>query len=212
MAAPKMDRRTKEGKALWAELQASPMTIVTADEYDRCTKVRDAVRSHPFAGELLRGKGVNEVSAVWRDPDTGLPCKARYDRLTSLQMTDGAGTPWSAIVDIKTAVDAGTRGFSSAAGRYAYHEAAAFYLDGAFAISPRPRKFFWIAVEKDPPYAVAVYEIGDASVDAGRDAYKAHLAQYAECIASGVWPGYGDGAQYLDIPAWMLRFHQEQVA
>lgn len=212
MAAPKLDRRTKKGQATWAELQASPLNIITAEEYDLCLRVRESVWSHSFAAELLRGKGLNEVSAVWVDQDTGARCKARFDRLSATQLTDPAGTAYSAIIDLKTTHNASRRAFSDSAGKLAYHEAAAFYLDGAFALSPRPRKFIWIAMEKEPPYAVAVYEVGDASIEAGRDAYKAHLRAYAEAVRTGVWAGYGEGADYLDIPAWMLRWHQEQVA
>ncbi len=55
---------------------------------------------------LNGGKGMNEVSIVWVDEQTGLKCKARLDRLTVYR-----GYPF--VLDLKTSKDASPSPFST---------------------------------------------------------------------------------------------------
>jgi hypothetical protein len=52
---------------------------------------------------------------------------------------------------------------------------------------------------------VAVYEIEDAALSQGRDDCHKHLRMYAECLETGLWPGYAPGIDYAGIPAWAYR-------
>lgn len=202
IVAPKLDRRTKDGKALWAEFQAAHANalILTDEEMDLCQKLRAAIWAHPTAAEILAAKGHNEMTLVWSDPETQVACKGRVDR-----MCQYAG--WSCLVDLKTTRDASRRTFESTIYRYGYHRQAAMYLDGAQVVAPREveRKWLWIAAETEPPYPVAVYEIEEAALSLGRDDYRRHLRVYAECQRTGDWPGYGDGIDYAGVPAWAYR-------
>lgn len=65
-----------------------------------------------------------------------------------------------------------------------------------------PKHFAFIAVEKKPPYAVGVYVLDSEGVEIGRAQYQHDLRVYAECVRSGVWPGYGDKIQTISLPAW----------
>lgn len=201
-AAPRIDKRTTAGKAEWAAFQQANASkgILTEDEYAQCLAMRDAVWSHPAAAEILRSPGVHEVSAVWQDKDTQAMCKGRLDRY-------GYWQRWPTIADVKTARDAGRRPFSRAIETYGYAEQAAMYLDGAQALAPVEvdRRFVFIVAEKEPPYAVAVYELDVDAIEAGRKRYRAHLQQYAECMATSSWGGYGNGVELISLPAWALR-------
>ena len=86
IAAPPCDRRTKEGKAIWADLEARAegRTILREAEYELCADLAAAVWSHPVAAEILRGKGVNEASLIWREGEGMAKC-----RLDSLRMIAG---------------------------------------------------------------------------------------------------------------------------
>jgi hypothetical protein len=199
VAAPKIDKRTNVGKAEWAEFQAtySGKVIVPAEEYNLAGSMAAAVWAHPTAAELLRG-GINEVSLSWRDADTGVPCKSRIDHL-------GMAGEWSAIVDLKTSRNAARRSFERDLHSYGYHQQGAMYIDGADALSPRPRKFVFVVVENDPPHCVAVYELDEEAIALGRDDYKKHLRMYAEAVTTGHWPGYAEGMDYVSLPAWAFR-------
>lgn len=206
VAAPKFDKRTTEGKRGWAEFQASNegKTVLTQDEHALCLRIRDAVWAHPTARELLMGDGLNEISALWKDAGTGLYVKGRPDRLTTL-----AG--WSVVMDLKTTLNASPSAFARDLYYYHYHQQGALYLDGCDALAPHQRKFIFVAVEKDPPYAVAVYELEDDALSLGRDEYQKHLTAYARCLESGQWPGYPDGVGYISVPSWAFKFHGEEA-
>jgi hypothetical protein len=193
--APKVDRRTKDGKAAWegfqAECAANNATPISFDDYEICRRIADQVRSHPTA-QTLFAKGAAEQSAFWVDDETGVLCKCRPDWLTS-QM----------IVDLKSARDASPGAFQRAAWSYRYHVQAAWYLDGVAAATGKPRDaFIFAAFEKEPPFACAFYYADETMIEAGRQEYRRLLRVYADCLNSGRWPGYPIELQALTLPAW----------
>jgi hypothetical protein len=200
VAAPKLDRRTKDGKAAWAEFQAAAagMLVLTEEEMALCLEMRRSVWAHPTASALLSGEGVNEASLLWTDRTTGERCKGRLDRLTSLNSRP-------LIVDLKTAEDASRKAFERSVYNFGYHRQAAMYLDGADRLAPHERSFVWIVVEKAPPWCVAVYEIEEAALSIGQDEWRKHLRTYADCKARNEWPGYDVGVDYCGLPAWAYR-------
>jgi hypothetical protein len=205
VAAPKLDKRTVAGKAAWAAFaQANADKIVLSQpEWDLSKRLQEAAWSHATASELLRSPGQVELSVSWDDAGTGVRCKGRLDRV-------GAIAGWSVVADVKTTRDASRRSFERDIYTFHYHEQAAFYLDGLNAVAPHDRKFIFVAVEKDAPHCVAVYELDDDALELGRKEYGRHLRAYAECIKTGQWPGYGEGVDYCSLPGWAFRFHGEE--
>jgi exodeoxyribonuclease VIII len=55
--------------------------VLDPDDWKTCLAVRDSVWRHPAAAKLLRAAEHVEASAVWRDEDAGVLCKARADAL-----------------------------------------------------------------------------------------------------------------------------------
>lgn len=207
--SPKCDRRTKEGKEIWANFIAANAgkEILDSRDYDRAMHVREAVWSQPWAEYLLGGKGAVEVSAFWTDAELSADCKARLDRYTA----DFDGLP--TVVDVKSSKDASEEAFRRSIASYDYHVQAAFYLDGLTAIQDHFRRFIWLAVEKDPPYATALYEPSDEMLEEGRRRYKAALAQLSECQRTNHWPGYPPSARMIDLPPWMKKTnaHNQEI-
>ena len=198
VAAPALDRRTVAGKATWAEFQAENghRIVLKADEMDHCRALADAALQHPIAGPLLAAPGVNEASLVWHDDAHMLACKARLDRLCEYE-------GYSTIVDVKSARDASPRGFATDAARFGYHCQAAWYLRGADALAPLPRRFVFVVVEKEPPHAVACYELDEPFLAAGRAECDRALVAYRNAQESGVWPGYPARISTLYAPSWL---------
>jgi hypothetical protein len=56
-------------------------------------------------------------------------------------------------------------------------------------------------VEKTPPYALAVYEIGPNLMSYAVEDFERCVQLYAECEASGNWPSYPTDPQVIDINA-----------
>jgi hypothetical protein len=113
------------------------------------------------------------------------------------------------IADLKTAVDASPRGWSRAVVNFQYHAQAAFYLDGLDTVEPVvERKFLWIALEKEEPHCVALYEPDFATLDKGRRMYRNYLRQYMKAQETQVWGGYEADIQSLEIPEWATRYEE----
>jgi|TARA_R110000787_G_scaffold114213_1_gene223895 exodeoxyribonuclease VIII len=202
--APK-DRRTKEGKAQYAELLETypASSIIKSDTYDQIEGMVDSVLANASASSLLRSAqadGHIEESVFYTDPITQVSCKARIDAVpgkSSCLYKD-------CLVDFKTTIDASPEAFAKSVFNFGYHRQAAHYLSCWNNTHPDdPREtFIIIACEKTPPYAVAVYELDNGSVEMG--AYEvARLKElYAECVATDTWDAYGNTVHTLELPSW----------
>ena len=154
-----------------------------------------AVLAHPYAGPLL-DQMQKEVSFQWRDGETGLLLKGRADALRML---------WQPriLVEIKSCASAAPRQFGYDAYRYGYLWQLAYYADGILAATGQPvEEVQIIAVEKELPYGVAVYRVDPYQLALGRDQVRDTLRQLAQCLRYGDWPGYPEGVEDLQIPAW----------
>jgi hypothetical protein len=171
-------------------------TPITKDDADTVWSMREAVMAHPIARKLL-ADGSPEVTAVWRDRQTGRPCKARADWL---HKHDGL------FVDLKTTDDASPETWARKAAGLRYHVADAFYSNGFDAVGAHIDTFAFLVVERDPPHGVAVYVLDDTARLKGEELYMRDLAALHECIETNRWPGYGgDKVQDLSLPAWATR-------
>lgn len=205
-----LDRRTKEGKALWAEIEASGRVPMTVDDMRQIHRMAVAGRSHPAARVFfdLPG-GVAEESLFWADEDTGLRCKIRPDyAVAPCEMF-----PNGLLVDGKTGEDMSSAGFARYAWNWDLHIQAAWYSDGyqrAMGTSGPP-EFLWLAQEKAAPYATACYAPGADFLELGRRECRRLLRLLAECLERDRWPGYPERVQALVLPAWAQKVVDEGV-
>lgn len=195
--AKKPSPETIEAIKWWDDFndRTNGATVLKADAYAAAQKMIRAVWSHPTARELLSGDGMNEVSAFWIDVATGEPCRARIDRFTRYRGE-------SAVVNIKTTVDAGPGGFRRQVENLNYHLSEGFHHSGLQVLSPYVRSAFFIAVEKGPPHCVSIYRLDREDLDRAMEIMGRHLWTYHECRASGHWPGYGEDINDLSLSRW----------
>jgi len=168
-----LDRRTKEGKLHYAELEASGLPILTSQEAYAVMRIRDNILSIP-AIEIALRSGKTEVEHYWDGRD--VKCKAKAD------LVDG-----STIYDIKTTQDASCYGFRKAIRQYQYGLQARHYLDGFGA-----ERFIFIAVETEPPYAVGLYELTHRTLEEAGDWLAIAAERYCVGMSEGRWPGYSE--------------------
>lgn len=198
--APKVDRRTKEGKAEWAKIEADNpgRSFLSTEEYEQCNGMMKAVESHPFAHQLIYGQGRNEISCIWKDEATGVLCKSRMDRFTS-------AWGYSVVLDIKSTGNAQEGIFKAQAARMLYHVQAAFYLDGLNTLAPLDRRFLTLVIERERPHGIQIFEMDDEALSEGRSRYRSFLRQYKACKETNNWPGYVNGIQPLALPKWAMN-------
>jgi exodeoxyribonuclease VIII len=193
VVVPSIDRRTKAGKADWdAFVAENPgRELITSEEHSKFMAIRDAVYAHSIAGKLLRKIEAVEVSTFWEDLETAVGCKCRPDAVLQNGM----------LLDLKTTTDAG-QGFALSVRKFRYHVQAAFYGDGMGGGDMHPMIF--VAVETSPPHLVCCHVIAPDSLQCGRETYKRNLRTFAECQATGVWPGYPETINTIELPNWVL--------
>ena len=198
--APKIDKRTKEGKAMWEAFIADNegKTIISTEDSETMADMESALEACPLAYELIRGEGQNEVPLFWTDPETGEKCKAKLDRLIQ---EDGKYV----IVDYKTALYAETQRFNNEIWKLGYFYQAGFYSEGlmqALGLDYRPR-FIFVAQEKKAPYSVNVIEVSEEVMKIGMAKFHELLNRYHECKEVDMYPGYVDDMpNETTLPGW----------
>lgn len=198
----KVDKRTKQGKADWAEFvaQAAGREVLTPAQHDLVLLMKEKILCHPVSARLNDAAAMAEVSVVWDDHETGVRCKMRADHAV---LRKGR---WF-ITDIKTSsVPVSPDSFAAACANWGYDLQSAFYWDGWNHVQNDdvPISFDFIAVETVPPHGVATYTASHDMLELGRFWYRRYLAQYKECKASGQWPGYPQKVVELEPPKWAM--------
>jgi hypothetical protein len=188
------DFRTKAGKEWRESIGTTP--ILDADEARAVRGIRDSIAAHYAAKALLAG--CDSEVALFAEHRTGLWIKGRVDALKVESDNEAV------IVDVKTtSAGADYNTFSRQAASLNYHVSAAWYCHLAGLNGLPPCRFYWIAVEVAPPYAVAVYEIHPDALDLGVGMMNDALELIAQCEDAGVWPGYAPEVQCLNLPSWV---------
>lgn len=186
--------------AKWTDAQGAAdyerKMLLTAGDYDAVLRIRDAAHKNPLVRKLTAGAQV-ERSAFWMDEATGQLCRVRPDCYSpSLRI----------MADVKTTADASPQKWRRSVAEYGYHVQEAMYSEGWEAAGGGDVDgFVFIAVEKDSPHVVSIFELDRAAAAQGYEIYRAALSRYAECQAADHWPGYSDKVMCLDLPAWAYR-------
>jgi exodeoxyribonuclease VIII len=189
-----IDFRTKAGKEWRESIGSTP--ILDADEARAVRGIRDSIAANKAARDLL-AETESEV-ALFAEHRSGLWIKGRVDALKVVDDME------SVIVDVKTtSAGADYNTFSRQAASLNYHVSAAWYSHLAGLNGLPPARFYWVAVEVAPPYAVAVYEIHPDALDLGVGMMNDALGLIAQCEDNGVWPGYAPEVQCLNLPSWV---------
>jgi PDDEXK-like domain of unknown function (DUF3799) len=194
---PKFDRRTKIGKDGYEKwmVELKPDAIIVPEDYvEKLVKMSDKIIHHPKASKLL-ATGVRETTLWWTDPVTGEVCKSRPDFVSEK----------FGIIDLKTTTDARYEAFQYQIRKLQYHVQAAHYLYGARCTGVcRSDAFTFIAIEKDPPYEMAVWPAGASILAHGEREREKAMAKFAQCKKTKVWPGYNPDARLIEFPDWFM--------
>jgi exodeoxyribonuclease VIII len=199
-----IDRRTKDGKAAFAQFESenAGKVVIGSDELGDVREMAAAVAHHPLASQLLAA-GKPELS--WRvEPKGGLALQCRTDWFNPAGCELSGGRPY--VADLKTveSLDSDAfRNFERACFSFGYHRQAGFYLPLITEITGSPVfDFFFIAVEKVEPFGVAVYRLSDAAIARGQDETITDLVRLQSCLASNTWPNLDPALREIGLPKW----------
>ncbi len=198
---PNVDRRTTVGKAEYAEIleTAEGKTVISADDYEICKAMCEALYRAPYAKRLLSGE--REKAFFWDDDLTGERCKCKTDSISDLKDK-------VIVTDLKSANEADTESFMRAAVKYGYDFQSAMYSEGVKANTGKEVIFVFIVVEKTAPYAVNILQADELFLKRGYDVFRELIGIYHECKQSGEWYGYlgkYNTINNLGLPAWLAK-------
>lgn len=193
---PKFDRRTKAGKAEYAEfIEANKnKTPATQDELNEINSIKQSFINNKYCRNLLK-TSTNELAAYTYDDDTGLLIKAKADILHH-------GSIY-AIADIKSCDDARPSNVSKTISKYRYDLSAAFYMDiFSKVLGQDISSFIWAFVEKKKPYGIRTYLVNNEVYEHGKTLYKGALNLLNTCIENDSWQAYDEALEDIQLPAW----------
>lgn len=179
----------------WAAEQGKPR--LSAEEDKLATILRDAVLENKDAVDALTGE--HEVS--YRASLDSVSVQCRCDSID-----EGRGI----ITDLKTTESLDK--FLTSVYSRRYFVQAAHYIETVRAVTGLSCQFLFVAVEKNPPYAVGVFELSEEYLDRGAHERHKALGVYRKCQAEGAWPRDQDGVQLIAMPGWLHRTEFDAVA
>ena len=183
--------RTKHYKEAFELMQKSEpdkQWLAPAD-YDLILEMAGSALENPVLrhymadiDKVVEGTGYFEME--------GAKCKVRPDLYIP-----GAGV----VIDLKSTQDASNRGFTKSVRQFGYLFQACWYMHALRLLGEKPKQFVFIAVEKTAPYATAAYTIKESDINKQFSNMERACQLWASCQSSGIWPGYSDMVETLDL-------------
>mgnify|MGYP006405942595 FL=1 len=182
---PEVNRRTKEGKEVYAEFLDSlgNKTPIKQAMYETCLERVEVIE------DFKPKKEKDSVECTIKFILHGQPFKARFD------WYDGKN-----VWDLKTCRDASPRGFRSAVNMWRYYQQAALYVDACVAAKLPVEGFNFLAQEKNHPYAFATYTLSKEALEYGRAKNEQALNLLLRCKESGEYKPFNvSGFQTIEL-------------
>jgi len=198
-------KRSKADREAWAEFEKrhEGKTIITKEENTVLDRMFDSIMKHPTARTILETEGNYEDTYIW-DSEHGFLCKCRVDK--SIVRADHGY-----IVELKTSRNARSGPFGRDIALYGYDISAAWYLAGVQRILKIPFMFFFLVQEKEPPFAVNVFEADQEMTDSARNKIFPLIERFGKCLENDLWPSYPDGIHNIRMPGYAYKWEVEDT-
>ena len=195
---PKIDRRTKEGKAAYAEIQeaSKSKTLLDGDDYADAIACVQALNNHAeFATIMAQPR---RVEVPFEFDLFGHRFKAKPDCIVDSMKL---------IIDIKTTDDASPHRWQWSAVDYGYHRQVYIYQQAVQLETNEWYRFVFAVVEKPKPSTrgipptVALYELDSDTVRMGLEDSAGLVLQYEHRLETNNWQQpYSSGIVPLRLP------------
>lgn len=178
-------QRPEQDKGITSKLnQEWKQSILNGDKYVIFPKDIEVLNEMLYScqrdetiNKLLKNTD-KQVSLFWTDEMTGIKLKSR---------PDVNKTKANVLVDIKTCDSADPDDFARSVAKFDYPIQAAIQMRGCVAtgLMPKIDKYYWLAVEKKPPFCAQIYEFDTQDWDAAQQAVDKTLQKIAQGGATG---------------------------
>lgn len=177
---------------------------IVRDRGDESYETIELMLESCYQDKIIQGLIKNtqyQLSLFWTDPETGLRLKTRPDFCKVNK---------NVIVNLKTTIDGSPEGFSRDLKKYDYPLQAAIEIQGCLrsGLMEQVDSYFWLVVEKVPPYNATIYEFEERDIAAVTDSLHYTLSRIKKAQEANLYPGYTDqsdnqyGILKAQIPLW----------
>lgn len=206
---PKLDLRTKDGKATKELLSASledGQKLVPEDMITKARLMVAAIHAEPKAMRIVNSCTHTQGRLEWRDKKTGLKMKGFRDGKSVIA---GRTIQW----ELKVSRDASNDAFSRQALDLGYPLQAACYTKGYLAMTGDFADFMYVVVENEAPFAVNVFHVDNNFIDYGNWMYRKALdlikwAYDSDNFDAGYLPEFLE-SNSLTVPFWAMKQIEE---
>lgn len=208
--------RTAASKEWKADQEAAGRIVLNSEEAATVRAMADKLRQTLIEYGIILDPGQSELTAI-AEID-GVMCRCRVDNAPSHPVAiPGYGTRL-VMTDYKTIEDASPESCQKAVEQYGYDFQKQFYQEVWRAAAGEDRLMIFIFQEKKAPFEVAVVALMDEphhSADFGESAAQkvaVSRAVWADCLATGIWPGYPRGILVLGARPFHSQKWQDRMA
>jgi hypothetical protein len=146
-----------------------------------------------------------QVSLFWTDVETGLRLKTRPDICKRKK---------NVVVNVKTTADGSPKAFSKELVNYDYPIQACMEITGCLqtGLMETIDSYFWLVVEKEPPFNATIYEFTQEDIHHTMDEMKYLFNKIWRAQEEKLFPGYSDrsdnqyGILKAEIPLYYKSF------
>lgn len=191
IVSPYDDFRTKEARA-WREKQIR--TVVTKPQMEMIHAMAATILQEPdIKNAFIDGKP--EQSLIWKDAETGIWLKSRPDWLPNAI---------NFVPNYKTTKNAKPSEWrTDAFKKYRYHMGAALCIEGLKQVLGwSDPSYYFVVQEKEAPWVALPIIMRDTDIEWGALLNRASLRKLSDCLMSGKWPAYAEGAVEISMPEW----------
>lgn len=192
----KWNANSNDCKAWLEEQEKAGKAVITQTEIDHIRYMRDSLASHPAVQNGILN-GLMEHSML-----------ARFGKIWLRGRPDGIPVHGDDFADLKTTARIPYEYLEKAIYEHGYHIQAATVRLVARAVMPSGfvfGSFFFVFIEKSPPYDVRIVELRSEDMDIGERQVLAALKRMEKCIELMRWPGDEGFEQIISpisMPAW----------
>lgn len=197
------DRRGNKWKEAQLAADLDGKILLTEGDYDLAQAIAAPVINHEVVkGWIADPSFVAEGSFFAEDYLTGVKMKCRPDGYLV-----GSGI----VFDIKTTRDASPEGFPREIRNYNYDLQASYYLRCLQQAGYMATTFVFVAVEKEPPYAVGLHALTEGYLAVADARVTATLEKISRAEASNLFPTGWPLINHVDLPRWQTAEPEADV-
>lgn len=193
---PEINRHTNEGKAQYAALQdaAQGKTLIDAETLTQAQDLITALNNNASVKSYL--DRVEKTQVKFNFEIDGLPFVSKLDIIGD-----------TFICDFKTAASAEPNSFTKSALNFDYDLQAAIYLKAVKKEKVFP-DYFWIAAEKDKPFACSVIKADADFLEFGQKKLEKGIENFKYCMRENLFNKSYDfwtasGIFFAELPNWL---------